>query len=1008
MRKSIFVSSTFKDFQVERELILRKIEKEINEELQKKNIGVNFVDLRWGIDTEEGGLKKVITFCIDYVNKSKPYILIMLGDSYGSLVSKELLEPIYNINNLSYDGKEKSVTEVEIESSLLFEGDNQRKIVLNRRITNLDTSTSTIYYDKENHGKLEKLKEKILNVVGKENVYSYDAHLENEKLIIDNPSRFEYFIKNKIIKLIEQDYSKYQNDKFIERVESHSKSFAGREEIETIKKEIYECFEQEEKYYIIQGNPGIGKTSVAAKLKDLLIEDGHESSVYLCDENKEISDLEFIVREMTKQFSDVEKDVFEELHKLNKNKKYFYIIDSADKLVDGNQFDMFINPNIIPENVFFIMLVNNSEVYEYDYELQELEEKDIALVIEKELRQNQKQVPLGFLNYINDNIERFQHFRNPSFLSLFINELCHLKIEEYQALGKQKDFMVGLTSLFMYKIDSFPKTIKEYLDSVSEEALLVFQLLALSNEGLDEEDIRSITWDLGDTYSIGLIKSVVFEFDKSIRKLENGKYTLYNRLLKEEVLKTLNEDEIKFARYQIISSIGARISSLNLPVLKEILYQYYLLEDYYGLASVLSLSYGILDSNDKFKLGIYFQSLTNERMVNECEKTYLNIAKLKVGNANPFLYDYSLNDMSDRYVENSLEFLKELYLDIENQDKQYDANISYYYLASLVSNSQFKESNEVFNLACKRSYNFGLIIQQLRVYGYQFSGYLGESLIEVLQSIYEDKEVSQTLRVTGKDLFTLVEIIVLLEGNALSIPKEGFNLLFDLIHEFYLDNNKPLYGQTMNLLKYLSITTNEEINYPYKEMDDIFGENKTLMHSRVCALSFKHLVINEFVQYMNDEDTPSDRLINIFENIIESNPEMGINDYLITYKIFNRLSLMEELDYEFLVDGFEMYTNRLNEYFVKAYSNTMLNVKLFNSILNGLYYSFLINDEEREKYFEDKLTDFVLTLQKTNRVEAFNSFFNSEIKYYFMDIEGLEKDKEFFSYFVNKFNRIIQ
>ena len=246
MRKSIFVSSTFKDFQVERELIFRKIEKEINEELQKKNIGVNFVDLRWGIDTEEGGLKKVITFCIDYVNKSKPYILIMLGDSYGSLVSKDLLEPIYNINNLNYDGKDKSVTEVEIESSLLFEGDNQRKIVINRRITNLDRSNSSIYYDKENHSKLEKLKEKILNVIDKENVYSYDAHLENDKLVIDNPSRFEYFIKNKIIKLIEEDYSKYQNDKFIERVESHSKSFAGREEVETIKKEIYECFEQKE------------------------------------------------------------------------------------------------------------------------------------------------------------------------------------------------------------------------------------------------------------------------------------------------------------------------------------------------------------------------------------------------------------------------------------------------------------------------------------------------------------------------------------------------------------------------------------------------------------------------------------------------------------------------------------------------------------------------------------------------------------------------------------------
>ena len=120
MNKSIFVSSTFKDFQVERELILKTIEKEINEALFNKNIKVNFVDLRWGIDTEEGGLKKVITFCIDYVNQSKPYIIIMLGDSYGSLVTKDLLEPIYNINKLKYDGLLKSVKNLLSRPNLLL------------------------------------------------------------------------------------------------------------------------------------------------------------------------------------------------------------------------------------------------------------------------------------------------------------------------------------------------------------------------------------------------------------------------------------------------------------------------------------------------------------------------------------------------------------------------------------------------------------------------------------------------------------------------------------------------------------------------------------------------------------------------------------------------------------------------------------------------------------------------------------------------------------------------
>ena len=117
MKKEIFVSSTFKDFQVERELLLKEVQQEINTFLSSKHLGINFIDLRWGIDTNKGGLETVITFCIDYVNQTKPYLIILLGDSYGSLVNKELLGPIYNSNKLNYDGKEKSVTEVEIESS---------------------------------------------------------------------------------------------------------------------------------------------------------------------------------------------------------------------------------------------------------------------------------------------------------------------------------------------------------------------------------------------------------------------------------------------------------------------------------------------------------------------------------------------------------------------------------------------------------------------------------------------------------------------------------------------------------------------------------------------------------------------------------------------------------------------------------------------------------------------------------------------------------------------------
>ena len=80
MHKSIFVSSTFRDFQTERNLIQNQVELQVNERLRE--IRVSFVDLRWGIDTtNESGLDKVVSICIEEVLNSYPYYIIMLGDT---------------------------------------------------------------------------------------------------------------------------------------------------------------------------------------------------------------------------------------------------------------------------------------------------------------------------------------------------------------------------------------------------------------------------------------------------------------------------------------------------------------------------------------------------------------------------------------------------------------------------------------------------------------------------------------------------------------------------------------------------------------------------------------------------------------------------------------------------------------------------------------------------------------------------------------------------------------
>jgi len=50
---SIFISSTFADMQAERDHLKNIVFPKVEEELQKRRIKLEIVDLRWGVDTTE-------------------------------------------------------------------------------------------------------------------------------------------------------------------------------------------------------------------------------------------------------------------------------------------------------------------------------------------------------------------------------------------------------------------------------------------------------------------------------------------------------------------------------------------------------------------------------------------------------------------------------------------------------------------------------------------------------------------------------------------------------------------------------------------------------------------------------------------------------------------------------------------------------------------------------------------------------------------------------------------
>lgn len=79
----LFVSSTFKDMQAERNLLVKKVFPQVRKVCIERNVNFTEVDLRWGITNEESSGGQVITLCLNEIDNCRPYMIGMLGERYG-------------------------------------------------------------------------------------------------------------------------------------------------------------------------------------------------------------------------------------------------------------------------------------------------------------------------------------------------------------------------------------------------------------------------------------------------------------------------------------------------------------------------------------------------------------------------------------------------------------------------------------------------------------------------------------------------------------------------------------------------------------------------------------------------------------------------------------------------------------------------------------------------------------------------------------------------------------
>lgn len=318
--KNIFISSTFRDMQAERDMVQERVLPALREEARKYGDNVGVIDLRWGVDTStlesEEGAAKVLKVCLDEIDRSHPYMLIFIGERYGWIPEGKLIERAVRGREDKYITEDyaKSVTALEVEYGALSEkyGELNHCVVCFREpvVHMLEDADKALYADPTEEGKrkLEALKARIKRDLGEDDRlinYSgtWDKSARQLVNFTSNGQPLEKVLTDCFIEMFRDDWKEYEalrwQDKeqlaFRALMESKLCSFVGRE---ALLEEYYQSAVNGTCPIVLQGEVGSGKTAILCKVVERLQKEGKNVFTFFSGAGSMSTNAESLVKQM--------------------------------------------------------------------------------------------------------------------------------------------------------------------------------------------------------------------------------------------------------------------------------------------------------------------------------------------------------------------------------------------------------------------------------------------------------------------------------------------------------------------------------------------------------------------------------------------------------------------------------------------------------------------------------------------------------------------------------------
>lgn len=906
----VFISSTFKDMQSERDQMHNRVLPLVDVELEKYGEELQFADLRWGVNTkglsEEESSRKVLSLCLDRIDDCKPYMIVFVGERYGWIPEKKFLDEICKQKEIDIDDYDGSVTELEIEYGALLHPDYEGRILFYFRdkfdTSKMNEEEKKIYCVESSlhKEKIERLKRKIEELYPTYIRY-YQVEFDEEKRILTGFEKLNNQVKEDLLRIFKLDIDKEQKIPYQERFlrNSHNylldyakhKVITGEESNISFESDDLDIEEGSTYTYvnnplisIVYGESGRGvKSQISlAYIDSLDYENVNTIPLVLHGENKkEISSIliykleELLNKEHTnKNDSEYLLNLLEEY---DSKDEYLYVFVTTSsltfikllseiELLQDMEKKFFIN---IRFHIGYNDVLDQNEHIPYYFfsnciELQGYKGKIKRKILNSLLERKKKELSKKVI----DKILKKEESIEPLYLSLIVDRLCKLDEFDFREIRKLGDGMDAIENYMVSIVDKYGGNLEEIINELFSE------LCQRINETTVPYFIALLSYEK--VFNLYAIERFMTYYNLPY---EESDFILFTKLYPS--LFERKKDEFYFYSCDLIKKVAKEFKENHLPSLDEKVLVF--LDSLERTSKFFIKAYPsyLLEAKDKERIINIFISLSKQFDVDKDDKAAYE------------LYDSLLKSFSSLL------------------DEDYDLFISIFY--------------ELINLS---------------VTSIDFNSRISFSDIILFSSYGSTYEQRKTYRRLIKDVVKLIcQRLDYLEN------RKYCDFVWIICNSFIL-------GDDNEALEDLTREEKEKILYIYNLAKDNLSSKKDISNNRVFAQQLLQMlyVINKDRYYQDNKDnTLNNSYINQLNNVFKTvEEEFETNEeYLAALKDmendvskknyvgrnqFTYLQTLSQRGYMYLLD------NKLEE----AKNDALLSFKL----LNDYCYKYIDKDTD--------------------------------------------------------------